>query len=181
MKKTLMLVVVSLLAVMGIAGTATAANRYSSCAALLKDYPRGVAQSTAAATAAVKAGFLQPSMRPLIYQENGGRLDVDDDGVMCEQVNKPKPGDAAARKRAAYLADLHQRGMIGRATDDTLYNTGRSICRLLDAGGNFQILLDTAESAGVDAGDAAKLIISSVDFLCPGHTQFLENYIDTIR
>lgn len=62
------------------------ADRYSSCAALLVDYPNGVARSKASAKAASRQGFARPSVSPSLYRGNGSRLDRDRDGVMCEQA-----------------------------------------------------------------------------------------------
>lgn len=60
-------------------------TRYSNCAALLKDFPNGVANNKRSASRAVAVGNRRPAVRPRIYRENASRLDRDRDGVACQQ------------------------------------------------------------------------------------------------
>lgn len=100
MKRLVCVLVALCIATLGLTQTATGAERYSSCSQLQKDFPRGVAKSKAAANAAVKAGFQRPSIRAGLYAENSGRLDVDDDGVMCEKKagSKPTPPSTSTKE-----------------------------------------------------------------------------------
>lgn len=88
-RKVLVLLVVTTAVLIGgltpAAGAVVANIKFASCADLLTKYPNGVAETKAAATKAVKAGFARPSVSTSIYNVNGSRLDRDKDGVMCEQ------------------------------------------------------------------------------------------------
>lgn len=123
MKRLVVILVTAIVVVIAMAAPANAAVRYSSCEKLLKDYPRGIAKSASAATAAVKAGNQKPSVRTAIYQKNGGRLDRNDNGVMCEQSTSAKPATSPtptpAPSSSVYwmslgipLADVWMRALI---------------------------------------------------------------------
>ena len=77
--------VVVLLPIFPVAASAAPMTRYSNCAALLKDYPNGVANNKRSAARAVAVGKRRPAVRPKIYRENASRLDRDRDGVACQQ------------------------------------------------------------------------------------------------
>lgn len=74
-----------LLPVTTVAANAVPMKAYSSCVALLKDYPAGVAKNKRSADRAVASGQRRPPVRPKVYRENSNRLDRDKDGVVCEQ------------------------------------------------------------------------------------------------
>jgi len=60
------------------------AKRYPNCAALLKDYPTGVAKNRKAANRAVRAGNKRPAVNRSVYRQNR-KSDRDKDKVACEQ------------------------------------------------------------------------------------------------
>lgn len=175
MRRVFVVVVVVAVAIVGMSGTAQAAERYSSCAQLLKDYPRGVAQSSSAATAAVDNGRQKPSVRPGLYAANGGRLDVDDDGVMCEQAADASQFTAAQKNFLRYAHELSP--ALKQFSDAGLVEFGRATCRYLDRGGNFDALAESMYNDGASIEEIGGVVVSSVRYLCPGHTQFLVNWI----
>ena len=59
-------------------------KRYPNCAALLKDYPTGVAKNRRAARRAERLGNERPAVNRSVYRQNRGR-DGDRDKVACEQ------------------------------------------------------------------------------------------------
>lgn len=63
-------------------GKAVAAKSYSSCAALQKDFPKGVAYS------AITAGTTGAKVNKAVYNANYKKLDNGDDGVICEKKKK---------------------------------------------------------------------------------------------
>jgi len=63
-------------------GKAVAANSYSSCAALQKAFPKGVAYS------AITAGTTGAKVNKAVYNANYKKLDNGDDGVICEKKKK---------------------------------------------------------------------------------------------
>jgi hypothetical protein len=84
----------------------------------------------------------------------------------------------ASKKRAAYLSSARRlEPALYGVDDDTLFRAGRSICRTLDAGGNFAQIINTIISAGLDSSTGAALIVASIEHLCPGHKQFLNNFL----
>ena len=60
------------------------AKRYPNCAALLKDYPTGVAKNRKAANRAVRAGNKRPAVNRSVYRQNR-KSDRDKDKVACAQ------------------------------------------------------------------------------------------------
>jgi len=84
----------------------------------------------------------------------------------------------ASKKRAAYLSSARRlEPALYGVDDDTLFRAGRSICRTLDSGGNFAQIINTIISAGLDSSTGAALIVASIEHLCPGHKQFLNNFL----
>ena len=86
--------VAAVVAVVGVLGGALtvpaaavnpSAVKFANCAALLEEYPNGVAKSRKARNKAVREGFARPKVSKSLYTANGARLDRDKDGVMCEQ------------------------------------------------------------------------------------------------
>lgn len=93
MGKFLAVVLTACLLTTGFAVSASAApmKRFSSCAALLKEFPAGVAKDKRSAARAVQAGNRRPVVRPEIFRVNASRLDRDKDGVACEQARQSAP------------------------------------------------------------------------------------------
>ena len=85
----LVIAVVGALILGGVAAPAQAsqpaAKKYTSCADLLEKYPNGIAKNKKARNRAVKDGFARPRVSKKLYKSNRGRLDRDDNGVLCEQ------------------------------------------------------------------------------------------------
>lgn len=73
---------------------AAPAKKFASCEALLKKYPKGIAETKDAATRATDEGFATPRVNKAVYKANSARLDRDKDGVMCEQSS---PGSTEAQ------------------------------------------------------------------------------------
>ena len=63
-------------------GKAVPPKSYSSCAALQKDFPKGIAYS------AVTAGTTSATVNAAVYNKNWKKLDNGDDGVICEKKKK---------------------------------------------------------------------------------------------
>ncbi len=86
MRRTITAITIAALAFAGVTGTAHAApKKFASCAALLADYPTGIAKSAAAAASSVATEHKRPKVNANLYKENNKRLDRNGDGVMCEQ------------------------------------------------------------------------------------------------
>jgi hypothetical protein len=91
-----------LLPVTAVTAAAAPMKRYPSCAALLKDFPAGVAETKRAADRAVKVGQRRPAVRPKVYRDNSRRLDRNGDGVVCEQTS-PKSQRAVMRTEFGFI------------------------------------------------------------------------------
>lgn len=92
MAKTSLRVVVAAVAILGPLLTMStpaeaSAPYFSSCDALHKKWPNGVAKGPVAANKAVRDGYDRPATTALaksVYWENYRRLDRDRDGTACE-------------------------------------------------------------------------------------------------
>lgn len=86
MKRLLAVITAAALAVM-LAPAAQAATTYSTCKALLKVYPNGVAKTAAAASKAAATGAPKPKISAAVYTSSK-KLDTNADGVVCERAPK---------------------------------------------------------------------------------------------
>jgi hypothetical protein len=62
-----------------------ATTKFTSCAKMLRVYPKGIAKDKKAADRAVKNGQYRPKVAPQVYRDSYKSLDRDKDGSMCEQ------------------------------------------------------------------------------------------------
>ena len=69
-----------------LSGVTASTSKLPSCAALLKQFPSGVARDAKAAKQAVADGMRRPRVNKTVYETNKARLDRDRDGVACEQT-----------------------------------------------------------------------------------------------
>ena len=63
----------------------SSSESFSTCSALRREYPTGVAKWTETANAAVKYGAQRPEVSKSVFNANK-RLDYDRDGVLCDVV-----------------------------------------------------------------------------------------------
>ena len=100
---------------------------------------------------------------------------------MCEQPANAG-GSSLTGPQKAFISEVHQRGdTLAYVSDRTLLEGGRAVCQALDGGGNFTDIITLLTVAGISAQDTAALIIAAVHNLCPGHTQFLTNFVGSVR
>ena len=94
--KRMIILAVSALLIVGAAGpSAGSTAKFSSCRALLKVYPQGVAKDAAAARAVVRDGYAKPRVLATVYQANRVKLDLDGDGILCPVEPKASPAATA--------------------------------------------------------------------------------------
>lgn len=85
-----------------------------------------------------------------------------------------------AAKRKAYLRDArYLDNDLVLVSDGSLFQVGRLVCRTLDNGGNFQDIVEAMVGADIDSDQVAAIVVAAVHNLCPGHRQFLTNWLDT--
>lgn len=87
-------VVVSAVALVAGSVPAYAVPRFGSCASLKKEFPDGVAKSSAAASAAVKKGFARPVVDRAVYNANV-KLGHGGGGFICASRATAKPSPSA--------------------------------------------------------------------------------------
>lgn len=74
-----------LIAGLPMSGVTASTSKFPSCAALLKQFPSGVARDIKSAKEAVANGMRRPKANKSVYESNQRNLDRDKDGVACEQ------------------------------------------------------------------------------------------------
>jgi len=89
-------------------------------------------------------------------------------------------GPAAASPRSNYLREArHLEPRLSSVGDYTLWRAGKGVCYTLDVGGHFVDVIKAMKKAGVDSSEGAAVIVAAVHNLCPGHTQFLNNFVNS--
>ncbi len=82
-------------------------KKYSSCKALWKKYPWGVAEDRAAARDAMDEGFTRPDVSGKVYRANWRRLDDNYNQVICERVTRQQAEE--------YLGNLFEEALCEKA------------------------------------------------------------------
>lgn len=95
-------------------------------------------------------------------------------------VQEASAGGVASAKRSKYLSTARSLNsdlfLVG---DDTLFSIGKSTCQVLDKGGNFDDIVLAIIDSGLDPLVGAAITVAAVEELCPGHKQFLDNWLNT--
>ena len=89
-------------------------------------------------------------------------------------------GPAAASPRSRYLHEArHLEPRLATVGDYKLWLAGKTVCYTLDTGGHFVDVINAMDKAGVSSSKGAAVIVAAVHNLCPGHTQFLDNFVNS--
>jgi hypothetical protein len=102
-------------------------------------------------------------------------------GAACLMVGTAAIGFAApasASPRTHYLSEARSYDThLKRVSSGTLWKVGKSTCRVLDAGGHFNDVLDVFSAVDLPADAQAAIVVSAIHNLCPGHEQFLNEWL----
>jgi len=89
-------------------------------------------------------------------------------------------GPAAASPRSNYLREArHLEPRLSSVGDYALWRAGKTVCLTLDSGGHFVDVISAMNDAGVPSKKGAAVIVAAVHNLCPGHRQFLTNFVNS--
>jgi len=87
---------------------------------------------------------------------------------------------AAASPRSNYLREArHLEPKLATVGDQALWRAGKAVCLTLDSGGHFVDVISAMKDAGVSSSKGAAVIVAAVHNLCPGHRQFLNNFVNS--
>jgi hypothetical protein len=87
---------------------------------------------------------------------------------------------ASASPRSNYLREArHLEPKLVNVGDYTLWKAGKATCHVLDIGGHFVDVIKAMKDAGVTSSEGAAVIVAAVHNLCPGHTKFLNNFVNS--
>jgi len=91
------------------------------------------------------------------------------------------PLATVAAKRKAFLRDArYLNSDLKLVSDSSLFYAGRLVCRTLDNGGDFDDIVDImVVQADIDSEVVAVIMTAAIYDLCPGHRQFLQNWLNS--